>query len=126
MERAQAGAGRRAAAMHETGADVTRRRPAAGAARQNASRPAHAGGGHEGVTRQDHHTAPACRGCLMTDPPPDQTCYQGQDHYIGPPAGCPGCGRLAAACARRPCSARRGAGRGRGSRRGAARPAGPR
>jgi hypothetical protein len=44
----------------------------------------------------------------MTGPPPDQTCRHGRDHYIGTAAGCPPCGRLTAACTRRPCSAARG------------------
>jgi hypothetical protein len=45
-----------------------------------------------------------CRACQMPDPP-DQTCTLGRDHYVGPDAGCPACGRLMAACARRPCTA---------------------
>jgi hypothetical protein len=45
----------------------------------------------------------------MTDPSPDNPCLPGWDHRISPPeAGCPGCGRLPAVCARRsPCQARR-------------------
>jgi hypothetical protein len=50
----------------------------------------------------------ACLICLMPDPPPQQTCTGGHDHHVGVKAGCPDCGRLAAACALRPCSARRG------------------
>jgi len=46
-----------------------------------------------------------CLCCQMTDPPPDRTCHQGRDHRVGFTAGCPGCGRLAEACARRPCTA---------------------
>ncbi len=49
-----------------------------------------------------------CLGCGMGDPPPDPTCHQGLDHYVGLADGCPGCGRLLIACARRPCSAWRG------------------
>ena len=48
-----------------------------------------------------------CLACQMPDPPPDQTCTLGRDHRVGRQAGCPACGRLMAACARRPCSARR-------------------
>ena len=49
----------------------------------------------------------------MDDPPPEQTCDGGyggilRDHYVGDDAGCPSCGRLKAACARRPCQAMRG------------------
>ncbi len=51
-------------------------------------------------------TAPLkCLCCMMTDPPPAQTYHQGRDRRVGFAAGCPGCGRLAEACARRPCSA---------------------
>ena len=50
-----------------------------------------------------------CLVCGMTDPSPDRACLPGWDHRVSPPeAGCPGCGRLSAACARRfPCQARR-------------------
>jgi hypothetical protein len=41
----------------------------------------------------------------MEDPPPSMTCRLGRDHRVGTAAGCPGCGRLMAACGRRPCSA---------------------
>lgn len=46
-----------------------------------------------------------CLCCRMTDPPPEETCHLGRDHRVGHAAGCPGCGRLIEACARRPCSA---------------------
>jgi hypothetical protein len=48
----------------------------------------------------------ACRVCGLADPPPDLTCLVGQDlvdHRVGTVAGCPYCGRLWEACARRPC-----------------------
>jgi len=57
---------------------------------------------------RDPREARTCRACQMTGPPPDQTCRRGRDHYVGTTAGCPACGRLTAACARRPCSAARG------------------
>ena len=47
-----------------------------------------------------------CRVCGLADPPPDPTCRDGQDlvdHRVGTAAGCPHCGRLREACARRPC-----------------------
>jgi len=53
-------------------------------------------------------TAPlTCLACQLADPPPDMTCRLGRDHRVGTAYGCPGCGRLMAACARRPCSAMR-------------------
>ena len=54
-----------------------------------------------------------CLACGITAPPPEQTCDGGtpgselRDHFVGTDHGCPNCGRLAAACARRPCSAMR-------------------
>jgi len=39
----------------------------------------------------------------MADPPPDRTCTDDLDHRVGTVAGCPHCGRLLEACARRPC-----------------------
>jgi hypothetical protein len=48
------------------------------------------------------------------------------DGAVLSPTGCPACGRLPAACTRRPCTARRHAAAGHGDRRGAADPAGPR
>jgi hypothetical protein len=51
---------------------------------------------------------PTCLECGMTDPQPDQVCTDGRDHYVGVDRGCPECGRLMLACARRPCSAMRG------------------
>jgi hypothetical protein len=54
-----------------------------------------------------------CLDCGMTDPPPEQTCHGGtpggelRDHFVGDDRGCPNCGRLMAACARRPCSVMR-------------------
>ncbi len=45
----------------------------------------------------------ACPVCGMGDPPPDPTCRDGWDHRVGTAAGCPYCGRLQEACARRPC-----------------------
>ncbi len=50
---------------------------------------------------------PACLTCQMPGPPPEQTCTLGHDHRVGTSAGCPACGRLTAACARRPCSTMR-------------------
>src|SRR5579859_282748 len=47
-----------------------------------------------------------CRVCGLADPLPDPTCRDGQDlvdHRVGTAAGCPYCGRLPEACARRPC-----------------------
>ncbi len=51
------------------------------------------------------HPGQACPGCQMADPRPSMTCLLGRDHRVGLAARCPGCGRLMAACARRPCSA---------------------
>lgn len=51
---------------------------------------------------------PACQECGMAGPPPEQTCRNGMDHYVGTGRGCPWCGRLLSACARRPCSVMRG------------------
>lgn len=53
-----------------------------------------------------------CQECGMASPPPDQTCDGGhggmlRDHYVGIECGCPWCGRLMLACARRPCQAMR-------------------
>ena len=48
----------------------------------------------------------ACRVCGLADPPPDPTCLIGQDlvdHRVGTVAGCPHCGPLWEACARRLC-----------------------
>jgi hypothetical protein len=50
---------------------------------------------------------PQCLRCGMPDPPPEETCTGGRDHRVGTADGCPGCGRVAAACATRPCSAAR-------------------
>jgi hypothetical protein len=47
--------------------------------------------------------ARTCRVCGLADPPPDPTCHDGRDHRVGTAAGCPHCGRLREACARRPC-----------------------
>jgi len=58
------------------------------------------------------HPGRTCPGCQMADPPPSMTCTLGRDHRVGTAAGCPGCGRLMAACALRPCSAWRRAWRG--------------
>ena len=64
---------------------------------------------------------PVCLKCGMTGPPPDETCSPGapggaRDHRIGSghALACPypDCGRLLAACVRRPCQARRAAGYG--------------
>jgi hypothetical protein len=49
--------------------------------------------------------AQTCQACGLTDPPPEQTCRDGRDHRVGIAAGCPQCGRLLEACARRPCFA---------------------
>jgi hypothetical protein len=51
--------------------------------------------------------APRCWVCGMADPPREQTCVLGRDHQVGTTDGCPHCGRLRAACAARPCPARR-------------------
>ena len=55
---------------------------------------------------------PVCIGCGMVNPPPEQDCTGGRDHHVGTDRGCPNCGRLMMACARRPCSAMRAAGSG--------------
>jgi hypothetical protein len=47
--------------------------------------------------------AQPCRVCGLADPPPDPTCHDGRDHRVGTATGCPHCGRLLQACARRPC-----------------------
>ena len=47
-----------------------------------------------------------CWVCGVADPSPDPTCSAGPeriDHRVGTAAGCPHCGRLREACARRPC-----------------------
>jgi hypothetical protein len=57
-----------------------------------------------------HALAPApaetrtCRVFGLAAPPPDPTCRDGRDHRVGTATGCPHCGRLQQACARRPCS----------------------
>jgi hypothetical protein len=51
-----------------------------------------------------------CRECGTVSPPPEQTCRNGMDHFVGTTVGCSGCGRTVAACARRPCSAFRDSG----------------
>jgi len=56
---------------------------------------------------QDPDVTPRCLACQMAGPPPSMTCHLGRDHRVGRAAGCPACGRLRAACARRPCSAMR-------------------
>jgi amino acid transporter len=54
------------------------------------------------------HDVMTCLACGMTGPSPDRPCRPGWDHRVSPPeAGCPGCSRLTAVCARRPCQARR-------------------
>jgi hypothetical protein len=52
---------------------------------------------------------PVCQDCGKVDPPPAQTCRNELDHRIGTDheLACPSCGRLATACAMRPCQARR-------------------
>ena len=56
---------------------------------------------------------PACLACGTVNPPPEMTCHGGspggvlRDHFVGTDCGCPHCGRLAAACSLRPCSAAR-------------------
>ena len=55
----------------------------------------------------NHHPGPPCLACQIPDPPPDQTCTLGRDHRVGTASGCPACGRLTAACARRPRPATR-------------------
>ena len=47
--------------------------------------------------------ARTCRVCGLADPPPNPTCHDGRDHRVGTATGCPHCGRLQQACARRPC-----------------------
>jgi hypothetical protein len=49
-----------------------------------------------------------CLRCGLTAAWPDPGCDDGADHYVGRAAGCPCCGRLLLACARRPCSAMSG------------------
>jgi len=56
---------------------------------------------------QDPNGARTCLACQMTDPPPSMTCHLDRDHYAGRQAGRQACGRLTAACAPRPCSAKR-------------------
>ena len=56
---------------------------------------------------QDPNVTPTCLACQMAGPPPSMTCRPGRDHRVGRASGCPACGRLRAACARRPCSAMR-------------------
>jgi hypothetical protein len=60
---------------------------------------------------QDQSASRTCLACQISgaDPPPSMTCRLGRDHRVGTAAGYPGCGRLMAACARRPCSAWQGA-----------------
>ena len=48
-----------------------------------------------------------CLTCGMVNPPPEQSCKNDLDHFVGTDRGCPNCGRLMLACARRPCSAMR-------------------
>jgi hypothetical protein len=51
-----------------------------------------------------------CLDCGAVNPPPEMTCDGGtpggilRDHFVGDDKGCPNCGRLMGACARRPCS----------------------
>jgi len=63
---------------------------------------------------QDPNVTRTCLACQMADPPPSMTCRLGRDHRAGRAAGCPACGRLTAACTRRPCSATRRTRRGAG------------
>lgn len=65
-----------------------------------------------------------CLCCMMTDPPPDPTCHGGRDHRVSHAAGCPGCGRLREARARRLCSAARLASRRGGMTAGPGQPGG--
>jgi hypothetical protein len=57
-----------------------------------------------------------CLVCGDPDPAPEMKCGDGgyehgpRDHFVGAGAGCPNCGRLKAACARRPCSVMRATG----------------
>jgi len=66
-----------------------------------------------GIPEQDQqapvsgHPGRTCLVCQMEEPPPSMTCTLGRDHRVGTASGCPACGRLAAACAARPCSAAR-------------------
>jgi len=55
-----------------------------------------------------------CLDCGAVNPPPEMTCHGGtpgdilRDHFVGGDGkGCPHCGRLTLACARRPCSVMR-------------------
>jgi len=66
-----------------------------------------AGPGQDQQRPLSGHPGQSCLACQMEDPPPDMTCTLGRDHRVGIAAGCPGCGRLTAACAARPCSAGR-------------------
>lgn len=65
----------------------------------------------EGAALANVRRGPVCAACGMTDPPAERTCKTGGlllDHYVGLRDGCPGCGRLRAACDRDPCSAKTG------------------
>jgi hypothetical protein len=55
----------------------------------------------------NYRPGPSCLACQMPAPPPEQTCTLGRDHRVGTASGCPACGCLIAACARRPCSAKK-------------------
>jgi hypothetical protein len=63
-------------------------------------------GGMGDVTAPVPAASVTCWACGMADPPPDPACSAGPeriDHRVGTAAGCPHCGRLREACARRPC-----------------------
>jgi hypothetical protein len=66
-----------------------------------------AGAGRDQQRPVSGHQGWTCLACQMEDPPSDMTCTLGRDHRVGVAGGCPGCGRLTAACAARPCSATR-------------------
>jgi hypothetical protein len=67
----------------------------------------------EGEQEVKTQAAAPCLVCGTPDPAPEMTCGGGgyefdpRDHFVGDGAGCPNCGRLKAACARRPCSVMR-------------------
>lgn len=48
--------------------------------------------------------AAPCLACGTPDPPPEPTCRDGMDHYVGTVHGCPHCGRTLVACALVPCT----------------------
>lgn len=60
-----------------------------------------------GTTAAFRSAIQSCLACGIADPPRSMTCTLGRDHRVGAASGCPAYLRLTAACAARPCSARR-------------------